>query len=391
MKILFVNEKCGYYGGVEQNVADTAEALRGRGHACFLAYGHTTERDAEQYQARFDGCWRCPELACEDTNGGGRRFAEVLRHTGADVVYFHKVPELTFCESLLSGIRAVRMVHDHDLCCPRRHKYFALTGRVCRHKVGWRCWGDAAFLVRDCTSRLGLRWNRIARVVSEMRRNYRLDTLLVGSRFMRDELVSNGFPEENVHILPPVVRMADPGRQPVPEQQRVLYVGQLVRGKGVDLLLRALAQVSCEFTATLVGSGNAEAKLRRVCRRLGLSDRVKFAGWVDHESLSPFYAAAKVVAVPSRWPEPFGMTGLEAMHHGRAVVAFATGGIPDWLEHEVTGLRVPEQDVGALARAMERLLTDTEFAARLGQNGLERVQQRYSLDRYIDRLEAYLR
>jgi len=123
---------------------------------------------------------------------------------------------------------------------------------------------------------------------------------------------------------------------------------------------------------------------------LGLERKVKFLDWVDHEKIGEHYATSTVVAVPSRWPEPFGMVGLEAMQHGRPVVAFDVGGISDWLEHEETGLLVPEQDVAGFARALERILTKDEFAVRLGENAYERVRERFSFERYLDQLEKHL-
>jgi glycosyltransferase involved in cell wall biosynthesis len=85
------------------------------------------------------------------------------------------------------------------------------------------------------------------------------------------------------------------------------------------------------------------------------------------------------------------MIGLEAMHHGRPVVAFRVGGIPDWLEDHVTGLLVPEQDVDGLARSVEQLLMDTELAERLGRKAYERVRDRFSFDEYVTKLESHLR
>lgn len=305
-----------------------------------------------------------------------------------DLVYFHKVSRLPSFGGGLARVRTVRMVHDHDLCCPRRHKYLMVNGRVCSYRAGWRCWLDGAFLERQRGGGLGL--VSIGERIGELRRNHRLDALLVGSQFMQEELLQNGFPPEKISILPPVVQNTLQRQSPVPEAPRVLYVGQLVRGKGVDLLLRALRRVSCDFSATIVGTGNAQDRLQALCRRLGLADRVQFAGWVDHQALREFYHRAKVVAVPSRWPEPFGMVGLEAMGYGRPVVGFRVGGIPDWLEHGTTGLLAPEQDTASLAGALERVLTDTAFARALGENACARVGERYSFGRYLDLLEARL-
>lgn len=398
VRILFVNEKCGYFGGVEQNIADTVKGLNSRGHACNLAYGEISERDLEEYKALFEETFLCQETGpvtkdrrLNITDRGVHTLEGVLSRVFPDVIYFHKVPELKSCMHLLLRLRSVRMVHDHDLCCPRRHKYFMSNGRVCHHKLDWRCWIDGAFIARSNTSRTGFTFVNIGRKLREMRRNYRIDCLLVGSRFMRDELLQNGFPEEKVHILPPVIRMDNPPPLPVPDEPKILYVGQLIRGKGVDLLLEAIKGLTCDFRATIVGTGNAEHRLKALCSKLGLDNRVDFLGWVRNEDLGQFYSKAKVVVVPSRWPEPFGMIGLEAMHHGRPVVGFDVGGIPDWLEHMGTGLLVPEQDVGAFARALDRVLSETGLAIKLGQNGLKRVRDHYSFDGYLDKLEGYLK
>ena len=391
MKILFVNEKCGYFGGVEQNIADTVEGLNSRGHNCYLAYGEISARDLEQYKALFEKTYLCQEIGATTQETGTQTLEAILGQASPDVIYFHKIPELKSCMHLLPKIRTVRMVHDHDLCCPRRHKYFMSNGRVCHHKLDWRCWLDGAFIARDPSSRSGFAFVSIGRKLQEMRRNYHLNALLVGSRFMRDELLQNRFPEEKVFVLPPVIRMENQTPSPVPEDPQILYVGQLIRGKGVDLLLQAFKELTCDFRATIVGTGNAEPKLKALCNKLGLDNRVKFSGWVRNEDLGHFYSKAKVVVVPSRWPEPFGMIGLEAMHHGRPVVAFDVGGIPDWLDHMETGILVPEQDVGAFGKALQKILGENRLAARLGQNGLRRVRDHYSFEGYLDRLEGCLR
>lgn len=390
MRILFVNQKCGRFGGVEGSVGAAAAGLAGRGHRCFLAYGESTGRGAAEHAALFEHTFLCRELA---PSASAPTFAELRRRLDPDVIYVHKVPPTAPEPWLAPGrgrVRAVRMVHDHDLCCPRRHKYYALSEHICRHRAGWRCWLDGAFLERDAGSPAGLRRVSIGRRLEAMRRSHGYDAVLVGSRFMRDELLQNGFPPERVWILPPVA--ADARRAPTPVSCRphVLYVGQLIRGKGVDLLLRALAQVRQPFLARVAGDGNAAGDLRGLAARLGLKERVRFEGFCESAALDELYRWSRVVAVPSRWPEPFGLIGLEAMAHGRPVVAFDAGGIRDWLEHGRTGLLVPAGETQALARALERLLADDELAARLGHGGWELSRARFGFGAYLDQLEGHL-
>lgn len=218
---------------------------------------------------------------------------------------------------------------------------------------------------------------------------------------MAEELERNGFGAEQLAVLPPVLPSA--GSQPgsaVPARPsaaespstppKLLYVGQHIRGKGIDLMLRALARVERPWTLELLGEGNARSKLEALATTLGIQDRVHFRGWVDHDQLEDSYLSARALIVPSRWAEPFGMIGLEAMQRGRPVIAFAVGGIPDWCEHERTGLLVPEGDVAALALAVTRLLDDPALAKRLGDTARGRVAERFSFESYLDALEAEL-
>ncbi len=389
MKILFVNEKCGYFGGVEQNVAATVKGLREQGHECSLAYGENA-RDYDAYKSLFGNVYPCSEILVQPASGFDLSFEQIAKTVSPDVIYVHKTPRTDFLLPLVNRIRIVRMVHDHDLCCPRKHKYFFHNTRTCHYKAGWRCYLDLAFLEKGGDFLNRFKFVSITEKLREMRNNYNWDSLLVGSRFMEQELIMNGFPQEKVHIVSPSVPLkpvlvTDPSIEP-----SILCVSQLIRGKGVDLLLQALSRLSCEFKATIVGTGNSEAELKDLCGRLGLNDRVKFTGWVRNEVIGRYYADSRVIVAPSRWPEPFGMIGLEAMRHARPVVAFDVGGIPDWLENEITGFLVPEQDIEAFSHAIETILLDQQLAIKFGLAGLEKAQDKFSFDKFLTRIAKYL-
>ncbi|MDX2175659.1 MAG: glycosyltransferase family 4 protein [Candidatus Sumerlaeia bacterium] len=382
MRVLFANERLGWFGGVEQNVADTAHGLRGRGHECVLAFGARTDRDPDGYASNFASVQECRDLG-----GNGPPLADIARDLRADAIYLHKIARIPARSSFAREARVVRYIHDHDLCCPRRHKYFAHNGRICEHPAGWRCWLDLAFIERGAA---GIAYRHLPAHLDEMRANHGLDAFLVGSRFMREELAMNGFPADRLRIVPPVVRREASAPTPPPDAPNVLFVGQLIRGKGVDLLLDALALLGPAFRARIAGTGNADSALRERCAQLGLADRVEFLGWIANAELEALYDWARVVAVPSRWAEPFGMIGLEAMRRARPVVACAAGGIPDWLVDGGTGILCPVGDARAFAVALERVLGDQELAARMGGAAYLRGIGEYSFDRYLDRIEAAL-
>jgi len=112
-------------------------------------------------------------------------------------------------------------------------------------------------------------------------------------------------------------------------------------------------------------------------------------GFVPHDELQQLYARAAIVACPSR-REGFGVACLEAMAHGRPVVASSVGGLRDLVVDGETGLLVPPRDPAALRRALEQLLGDADLRRRLGTAGRERARARFSWDAVTDAtLAAY--
>jgi glycosyltransferase involved in cell wall biosynthesis len=141
----------------------------------------------------------------------------------------------------------------------------------------------------------------------------------------------------------------------------VLYAGRLSPEKGVLELVEAAAGLN------LVIAGDGP-----------LRSRVPGAqGFIPHDELQRLYARAAVVACPSR-REGFGVACLEAMAHGRPVVATAVGGLRDLVVDGETGLVVPARDPSALRAALERLLGDPELRRRLGEAGRRRAGERFS-------------
>jgi glycosyltransferase involved in cell wall biosynthesis len=171
-------------------------------------------------------------------------------------------------------------------------------------------------------------------------------------------------------------------------ERRVLFAGRVVKPKGLDVLIRAMRCVDAELV--VCGDGMQLPAMRRLARRVGVERRVRFGGWLDAEQLAQELASTSVVAIPSLWPEPFGLVGIEALAAGRPVVASLTGGIPDWLEDGVTGVGVRPGDVRGLARALDALLSSPERRREIGAAGRKMVAARFSPERHVGALlETY--
>ncbi len=165
----------------------------------------------------------------------------------------------------------------------------------------------------------------------------------------------------------------------------VLCVARLDAQKDHATLIRAMPQVTARRDARLVllGRGPMDAELRALAAATPGSN-VVFAGFVDDPA--PAFAAADVVALPSKW-EGLGLALVEAAQHGRPVVATRVGGIPEVVVDGVTGLLVAPGDEDALAAAITRVLDDRELGARLGDAARTRAAMLFSVERYATDVE----
>ncbi len=167
------------------------------------------------------------------------------------------------------------------------------------------------------------------------------------------------------------------------ERPTVVYVGRVVPRKGVDTVIEAFALLPERLDARLVivggdpGAAAEFARLEALAERLGLEDRVAFAGSRPQGDLRLYFAAADAaVSVPHY--EPFGMTPLEAMACGIPVVGSRVGGIKTSVADGETGYLVPPKDPRALARRLLPLLSDAALRDRMGRAARRRVEERYT-------------
>jgi phosphatidylinositol alpha-1,6-mannosyltransferase len=166
----------------------------------------------------------------------------------------------------------------------------------------------------------------------------------------------------------------------------VVYAGRLVEEKGVDDLLRAVAELAArrpDTTALVLGDGQDRVALEQLAADLGVAGRVAFGGWAAPSTVAAALAAADVVAAPSRqgpdgWVEAQGLTVVEAMAAGTPVVATRSGGVGDAVVDGDTGLLVDERSPDQLADAIERLATDRALAARVVERGRRVAEERFS-------------
>ena len=175
---------------------------------------------------------------------------------------------------------------------------------------------------------------------------------------------------------------------------RILNVGRAVPVKGQSLLIEAVAELKrqgVEAELTVVGDGAQAAELRATAARIGVADRVEFAGAVGQDEILAFYRRADVFAMPS-FAEGLPVVLMEAMATGMPVVSSRITGVPELVEDGVSGLLITPGRLDELVAALAALLTATpERRAAMGAAGRARIEAEFASERTAQSLLALFR
>jgi glycosyltransferase involved in cell wall biosynthesis len=173
----------------------------------------------------------------------------------------------------------------------------------------------------------------------------------------------------------------------------LLFVGRLVRRKGVDVLLNAATHLAGDprLRIHVVGEGPERVSLMNEADRLGVSGLVKFEGGVSSQRIAGFFEDCDALVLPaivteSGETEGLGVVLLEAMGYGKPVIASDAGGITDIVIDDETGVLSPAGDAAALARAIRAAMDDPARMQRLSENGKVHAEREFGWDTIVSRL-----
>ncbi|MFA5891167.1 MAG: glycosyltransferase family 4 protein [Actinomycetota bacterium] len=387
MRVLQVARYGSVKGGAETYVAAVCEGLRSDGHEVVLAYGSDPDMERPEVETGY----AIPALAGGDAIEGAPALDEAIEDFRPDVVHVHTADAAWVAPAVARRARVLLAVHDHRLDSPAGTKYWAAWRKPCTIRPG--AWCLAFNVAGHCGS---LRANASLRPYREWRaaRAAVLGLHLQAfSEYMRGELVRAGLDLPIITVTPYPVPPPTPSLDPRDDDPRpvILASGRLNKEKGFRQLIEAVARVRTAAHLVIAGSGHERDALEKRARSVYGPHRITFTGWLSPEALEGWRARAAVIAVPSMWPEPFGIVGLEAMAAGRAVVAFDSGGIREWLTDDLNGRLVPTGDVRGFARALEELLGDESARARMGAAGRARAETEFSLAAHVEKLTTLYR
>lgn len=384
MRVLFANDGIGDAGGVQSYLAAVMPALAAQGHDVALLHLDPLRDGGEGTPAPAGAPHFC--IAGEE-DAVGRALA-----WGPDVVFSHNMRRLDVEARLLDGAPTVKMMHGYFGTCIGGQKAHLFPSPVpCGRRLGPAC--VALYGPRRC-GRLNLAYaaRQLGWAMAQNRLFGRYGAVVTASGYMRAEYVRNGVPA-NRAVSIPLFPTAEPGpASPPAGELRVLFVGRMTTLKGGDVLLRAAAHASAEtetpVRVVLCGDGPQRGAWERLAAELGVA--AEFAGWADAAARDALYRSASILAVPSVWPEPFGLVGLEAAAAGVPAVAFDVGGIGEWLRDGVNGWRVPfDGGAPAMGRALARAANDGDALRRMGE-GARAAAREMGIAQHVARLEAVL-
>jgi len=344
------------FGGGERHVADLARGLAARGHELFAAVAPGSPLGPRLDALPPENVFALPLRNALDLPSA-LRLARFVRERRVEIVHAHVARDYTLAAFAARRAGGARLVVT-------RHVLFPL-GRVHRFALA-----------------------RVARVVA------------VSEAVARSLRAQRLFPAGKIRVVANAVdvgrfeaardafaraRRGGRGRAPL----RVGLVGELSEVKGQDVFLRAASLVTPRFGGevefVVVGAdtsrdGSRRAKLDALIGELELGARVRLSGrWEDTADVLPSFD----IFVSASRSEAFGMAMVEAMACGVPVVATATEGAREIVEHGESGLLVPVNDPHALAEAIVSLLADGARRERLGGRARERARERFGLGRMV--------
>jgi glycosyltransferase involved in cell wall biosynthesis len=376
MKILHVNVN-NSGGGVEQYLMQLFTELDIRGYKNLFLYGEKNNGKIIPPGVESFFIEKITHLHCKDLQAKLNLVQDIISSYGPDIVYIHQVLNLELIDFLTKRLPSIRFVHGFKLICPDGVKTLKSTDNLCHYPLGYSC--QLRSYLYKCMPRnpfIGLPLLYSSKKISKIHKTRSF--IIVASKFMKSVLIKNGFIEKNIKVIPYFTYLPKLKEKSLPnDSKKILAVGRLVKAKGMHHLINAFSMIDEKIQLDIVGDGPEAAALKRLVQQRGLTSKINFYGWLTHEKVKKIYANSFAVAVPSVWPEPFGIVGIEALAHGKPVVAFNSGGISEWLLNGNTGFLVKVGDDEGLADKIEMLLKDAELRKFMGKNGRELVKKHF--------------
>ncbi len=314
-----------------------------------------------------------------------------IENWNPDLVYSHSLHNIDHESRFTSRYPTLGYIHTYNTCISGNKSHQFPYSTPCTKKFGLSCLGH--YFPRRCG---GLNPFTMLKLYQNNRQRFSLSkqyhALAFASNYMRDEYIRHGLSPDKCHLLPLPIPGQEPDLQPPDKRSftnRLLFIGRLTNLKGTHYLLKALPELikslGKKIELIIAGDGPELPRLKEYTRSAKVP--VEFTGWVNRQRREELMRSVDLLVVPSLWPEPFGLVGIEAGCVGLPAVAFEVGGIPDWLIPGETGELASGNPprISGLTQAIVRALSDRDYHHRL-RMGAWKKSHEFSMEIHIERL-----
>lgn len=285
------------------------------------------------------------------------------------------------------GVPTVQTLHNYRLLCPSAN--FLRQGKTCLDCLGktpWRgvlhrCYRDSA-LASAAAARM---------IVSNRMRgtwDRHVDAFITLSGHGYATFVAGKLPPDRIFVKPNFCE--DPGdpSSPPSASKRILYLGRLAKEKGINVLVAAWkhGELGRHGQLVIAGDGPERLSLEAQIRDLGISSSVRLTGPKSRADVPELLRSCRATVLPSIWYEPMAISIIESFSQGRPVVASNLGSLRDTVRNNVAGLSFEAGNAGALAVALEKVLTGGDLADRLGRNARREYLSQYTPEQNLGTL-----
>jgi glycosyltransferase involved in cell wall biosynthesis len=320
-----------------------------------------------------------------------KRLREIIKNEKPDLIHVHNIQNPFVIHEALKETPVVRAVHDPRLYCFTDWRLLPGDKKICPFPLGYKC------ITEGCIGNELLKYSLTGRKALPRYFNYRLhkkvDSIILESKAMLACALQNDYKSEQLEYLPnftsiePLEKVVERNRRLMkPGENSIVFVGRASYEKGIAQLLEAVKLLTVSYKLYLITGGPELPAVYGKIKEYGLEKNVFVLGPLSYEETKNYYSLADVVVVPSVWIESFCLVGIEAMANAKPVVAFRTGGIPDWLAERETGLLAGVGNIPELASKIETILSNKDMAKQYGLAGYKRASERFCKKVYLARL-----
>lgn len=386
LRILIVNEFFSYGDGSSLYISNICDELQKLGCQVSVLYGTEREMSIENNEVKKYFVPRAFGFNYVYGRKEQKKIEEIVSTVAPHVNYIHQVLNPHAISLFARLTPSIRFEHGFRLSCVTGRRMPRKGLDLCCYAPGLKCLLRAH--TQKCMPRNPvLAFKRIKDFYLNKNAHNKIIKIIVASNFIKDLLLLSGFNKNKIEVIPYYTTLPNPDVLDVKRKiPNIVCVSRMEKEKGIDYFIKALSFIQIPCKVYIIGEGTQIPYLKKIANSISTNHEIIFTGWIDNNKLGYYYSNASLVVLPSIWPEPFGIVGIEAMAYQRPVVAFDVGGISEWLQNEETGFLVKSKDVKGLAEKIEFLLKRPDIAEKYGEKGVELVKNRFEKHIHLNHL-----